>query len=172
MSNAISEHQAAAAQQAADQKLLSTLSPSDPAHQAAFARMAERRHEAEREAAAATKVTAARRYVQQVSAYADSVKAAVRDVAKLKPLGPVLPTQRRMARQLLHNGSPGAIAATPGHLEPTMRELLELQQRGQFLIDNEEPVDPIVLEELSQAEAQAWSALIQRAKLIAGEVGA
>ncbi len=171
MSNAISEYQAAkAAQQAADQKLIASLSPADPAHQAAFARAVARGHQAELEAAAAAKVTAARRYVQQVSAYADSVKAAVRDVAKLKPLGPVLPTQRRMARQLLHNGFPAAIAAAPGHLEPTMRELLELQQRGQFLIDNEEPVDPIVLEELSQAEAAAWSALIQRAKVVAGEV--
>jgi hypothetical protein len=170
MSNAISEHQAArAAQQAADQKLLSTLSPSDPAHQAAFARCVERGHQAELEASAAAKVRTERRFVDQVHAYVDTVKAAVRDVAKVK-LGPVLPTQRQFARQLLHTRPATELAATPGHLEAGMRQLLEVVMGGQFLINNPETSDAIVLEQLSQAEAGAWCALIERAKLVAGEV--
>jgi hypothetical protein len=51
-----------------------------------------------------------------------------------------------------------------------MRQLLEVQQGGQWLITNAEPVDAIVVEELMQAEAAAWAALIQRAKIVAGEV--
>lgn len=167
MSNAITTEQAA---EAADREILATRSPSDPLHQAAFARVGERNRQAENAAAAAAKVVAERRYIASVKAYADTIKAAVRDVAKLKPLGPVLPTQRSLARQLLHNGSPAPIAAAPGHLEPTMRELLELQQRGQWLIANAETVDPIILEELSQAEAAAWAALIRRAQYVAGEL--
>jgi hypothetical protein len=169
LSNAISEHQAArAAQQAADQKLLSTLSPSDPAHQAAFARVVERRHQAEIEASAAARVTAARRFIDRVHAYADTVKAVERDVAKIQP-GPVLPTQRQFARKLLHNGEPQALAATPGNFEPGMAQLLAVVMGGQFLINNPETSDPIVLEQLSQAEAAAWAALIRRAQFVAGE---
>jgi hypothetical protein len=168
--NAISEHQATrAAQQAADQELLASLSPADPAHQAAFARCVERGHQAELEASAAAKVRTERRYVVSVKAYADTVKAAVREVGRAN-LGPILPTQRTMARQLLHNRPATELAATPGHLEAGMAQLLAVVMGGQFLINNPETQDQVVLEELSRAEAEAWSALIQRSKLVAGEV--
>jgi hypothetical protein len=166
MSNALTTEQAA---EAADREILATRSPSDPLHQAAFARLAELRRREVNAADAAAKVVATRRYVVSVKAYADSVKAVVRDAAKAK-LGPVLPTQRGLARQLLHCREASSMVAAPGLLEPTMRELLEVSQRGLWLINNAEPVDPIVLEELSQAEAAAWAALIQRAKVVAGEV--
>jgi hypothetical protein len=128
---------------------------------------AKERQRIEREAEAAkVRADGARNEVRR---YAGQVTEAAKAAAAALKLGPPAPMHIRSgARALLHGGGRLPWWGS-GNTDATLDGLFTLHQRGMWLNDHLEGLDAAGRVELDLAENAAWKAVIERARVVAGE---